>query len=166
MRVIKHIICIGLLFMLCACQNNVAVVQNENIKIFPYNEYDYINTDQPDLWQKNIVTKADFTFSLSFADDIVSAEDFTKIKAIASYLSAHENARVKLLGHANIEGSSSYRSAIVWAKLSDIASYFEQNGIEYERIVIISLGGNKLNADYSGVITLQNGVVEVFYEGV
>jgi outer membrane protein OmpA-like peptidoglycan-associated protein len=160
---VRYIIFGWLLFMLYSCQSHMGVVENENIKIFAYNDYDYTNDSKADLWRKNIVTKADATFSLNFIENTVQEEDLAKIKAISSYLASHENIKVKLLGHANAEGSVEYSNAMLWAKLRDIANYFEQNGIGSERISIISLGDQKFISYNIDGKSLKDGVVEVFY---
>ena len=158
MKILKYIVCGGLLFMLFACQSNVDVAQKDGIGVFAYNDYEDTGVHNADVWHKNTTAAANETLALNLEDSMIAEANLAKIKEIAHYLNTNSGMRVKLLGRSKAEGSNAYNNAILWAKMREIAGYIEQDGIDYARISIISLAGQKFSSKPG-----ENGLVEVFY---
>ena len=158
MKILKYILCGGVLFMLFSCQSNVDLAQKDGIGIFAYNDYEDTGVHNADVWHKSVIVAADEKIYLNFADNMITEDNLAKIKEIAHYLNTNSGMRVKLLGRSKAEGSNAYNNAILWAKMREISGYIEQDGIDHDRISIISLSGQKFSSKPG-----ENGLVEVFY---
>ncbi len=89
---------------------------------------------------------------------IVSAKYRDEIEELATLIKKNEELQVKLEGFADPRGSASLNKKLADQRLAAVAEVLKQNGVEAERIKLVSVGAT---ADSSTVTGQQSGALQL-----
>lgn len=83
------------------------------------------------------------TYYFDFDQSSVQEQDRPAIKAQASYLLSHPDAKVRIEGHTDERGSREYNIALGWRRAKAVVSVMDEMGVPAKQLNVVSFGEEK-----------------------